>query len=333
MLSYIKGKSLPIAKIIGGPSDGRKIYLHEEIDDDLKEDIQKQDLALKLYDDLKTSKAKISLEDITKSLKEYSVSSNSDYFKSIKLPKGSTFQVLPDEERDVQYIAAASGAGKSYYISKFVEQYLLKYPQNEIFLVSSKKRGEDPAYNKFLDLRLPDENGEISDQSPFQFAYIDFAQLTRAINHNHFPNSLFIFDDTETISGLDDDNDINDLDDIEYNKRMKAIKSKSRDTKDLIHLSKEKLLKNGRAKKISVIITSHIIQAGNQTKDIILESKKVVLFPKYGTKTHTQRYLKAYEGLEPTVIKNIINTTERWVLINRHGIKYYLSPSSINIIE
>ena len=99
---------------------------------------------------------------------------------------------------------------------------------------------------------------------------------------------------------------------------MKKQKQKELGLKAILHLSKEKLLKNGRANHISVCITSHHIMDGRNTRDTIL-------YPKYGMKTKISNYLKEYEGFNKETIKELINEkSSRWFAINRHGIKYAL---------
>jgi hypothetical protein len=58
--------------------------------------------------------------------------------KNIHLNGDIKLQQIPsNNERDVLYISAMSGSGKSYYTAEYVKQYHKKYPKNEIFLFST----------------------------------------------------------------------------------------------------------------------------------------------------------------------------------------------------
>ena len=58
--------------------------------------------------------------------------------RGIQLTGDNKLQQVPsNNERDVLYISAMSGSGKSFYTAEYVKQYHKKYPKNEIFLFSS----------------------------------------------------------------------------------------------------------------------------------------------------------------------------------------------------
>jgi len=61
-----------------------------------------------------------------------------DSYKSIQLKNDMKLQQIPsNNERDVLYISAMSGSGKSYYTAEYIKQYHKKYPKNNIYLFSS----------------------------------------------------------------------------------------------------------------------------------------------------------------------------------------------------
>jgi hypothetical protein len=58
--------------------------------------------------------------------------------RGVQLSSDLKFQQIPsNNERDVLYISAMSGSGKSYYTAEYVKQYHKKYPKNEVFLFST----------------------------------------------------------------------------------------------------------------------------------------------------------------------------------------------------
>jgi hypothetical protein len=58
--------------------------------------------------------------------------------RGIQLNGDLKFQQIPsNNERDVLYISAMSGSGKSYYTAEYVKQYHKKYPKHEVFLFST----------------------------------------------------------------------------------------------------------------------------------------------------------------------------------------------------
>ena len=59
-------------------------------------------------------------------------------YETIELQANETFQQIPDNrERNILYITGASGSGKSYYSDDYINRYIKKNPNNEIYLFSS----------------------------------------------------------------------------------------------------------------------------------------------------------------------------------------------------
>ena len=70
--------------------------------------------------------------------------------KEISLRDG-TFEPMPSGKgREVVYITAPSGAGKSYWISQYANNYERRYPDNKILLVS--RLGDDAVLDKIQNL-------------------------------------------------------------------------------------------------------------------------------------------------------------------------------------
>jgi hypothetical protein len=107
-----------------------------------------------------------------------------DGFKEIDLPEGHTFQQIPgNAERDVLYISAMSGSGKTYYTSEFVKQYKKKNPKNDVFLFSSID--EDKCLDSLKYIKR------------FNIKSKEFLECE--IDAKDFEKSCCIFDDVDTI--------------------------------------------------------------------------------------------------------------------------------------
>lgn len=83
---------------------------------------------------------------------------------------------------------------------------------------------------------------------------------------------------------------------IYYNKIVKALRQAEMGLRAILRLSKEEILKNGRSNTVSKCITSHRIQQGHSTRDGILESKKMIVYRKYGAEVKIKKHLQTYKG-------------------------------------
>ena len=104
--------------------------------------------------------------------------------KEIILMDGAQFQHIPnpDTDRDVGYIFAPSGAGKSTYIRNYATEYKKLFPKREIYLFSRKN-----------------EDTSLDDIKPARIR-IDDELVTSPLKVEEFEQSLVIFDDCDCIS-------------------------------------------------------------------------------------------------------------------------------------
>jgi len=109
-----------------------------------------------------------------------------DSFSSIELKGNDTFQQIPNKhaERDVLYISAMSGSGKSYYTAEYTKHYHKLHPKNDIFLFSSVD--EDKCLDAIKSIK--------------RFKIKTPAFLEDSFDARDFANSLCIFDDVDVIS-------------------------------------------------------------------------------------------------------------------------------------
>ena len=132
----------------------------------IKNKAPKNDNLIEIYD-----KAKERLQDIA--------------CKDVKLNSNVQFDPLPDikKERNILYVAGASGSGKSYVSSKWTEQYHAEHPKNKIYLFS--KKFQDPAFDSLKYVKRILINDE-------------FIEEDNKFTMKELRNTLCIFDDCDT---------------------------------------------------------------------------------------------------------------------------------------
>ena len=108
-----------------------------------------------------------------------------NYLTELKLEGHQKLQHIPntDQERNILYITAPSGQGKSYYTKHYADQYRKIYPKREIYLFSSLS--DDSSIDKIKNLRRIKLTPEF---------------LSDDITAGDFKDSLVIFDDTDCIT-------------------------------------------------------------------------------------------------------------------------------------
>ena len=198
-------------------------------------------------------------------------------------------EVIPrgiEKQQDRLYLAAQSGAGKTYFIVKYGNNYLVIYPNNKVFLFSAKEQDETidgkipnlrrVALNKELALRLKGESREEQMQE--------------------YSNSLIIFDDQDTIGD-------------------KIIKTEVKEFKNAV-------LRTGRQYGISVISVTHKLLAGQDSIVELQQATHIVMFPKCGIQG-CKEVLKTYCGYGQGEIDKVLDAEgkeQRWICVARPNI-------------
>lgn len=196
-------------------------------------------------------------------------------FTDYALKGDDKFQVIPNPntERQIVYITAQSGAGKSWWCKEYCEEYKKIFPKREIYLFSSL--AEDKSIDKIKGLK------RINIKTP------EF--LSDEITAEDFQKSLVIFDDCDAITD-------------------KKLKTK-------LYGIMNNLLEIGRHWSVSLLITSHLPCAGNDTKRILNESHQIVIFPHSLGGRSLKYLLESYLGLDKKQIKRVKQIDGRWVCI------------------
>lgn len=74
------------------------------------------------------------------------------------------------------------------------------------------------------------------------------------------------------------------------------------------------ILQIGRQDKISLIVSKHVLNNGQETKLLKCECNMFVMFPNHSPRNHIINYLKM-NGFKKLDIEKVINTPSRWVAI------------------
>jgi len=104
-------------------------------------------------------------------------------------------------------------------------------------------------------------------------------------------NSIILFDDIDTIS---DDK-----------------------IRHAVYKIKDQILEIGRHKKITILVTSHLINGNDKktTRTILNEAQAVTIFPSSGSTYGIKYFAKNYVGLSSTQIQLLLDLESRWVTI------------------
>ena len=158
-----------------------------------------------------------------------------------------TFEPVNDPAtRKINYVAGASGSGKSTFTKNLIIKHHILFPDSPIYLFSRLR--EDIAFDKL-------EENKIIIRIP-----IDETFAAEPIDMlSDIPDgSMVVFDDVDTFTDKNIMKNINDI--------------------------KLQILELGRHKKIYCIITSHLINSNdrNATRVIMNELSTITIFPRGG---------------------------------------------------
>lgn len=202
-----------------------------------------------------------------------------DGFESIK-SKGMILEPIPDtKKREVLYIAGPSGSGKSSYASKYMENYVKMFPDNHIYIFSREM--DDPVISKL-----------VKSYESIHFVIINEDIYNTPIDiTSEMKNCLVFFDDCDTIPDA---------------KIKKAIDKLKND-----------IMEVGRKRFISIVITSHLINKGVETKTVLNESQYITLYPKSSSTYQCKYVLDKYIGLNRKQIDCLMKIQSRWITLKR----------------
>jgi hypothetical protein len=113
-----------------------------------------------------------------------------NYFNAMKLRSGQ-FMPLPNQltyksgknQREIMYVCASQGSGKSTFTAKYIKEYQKQFPKNNVYVISQIE--EDDAFKDIKNLKRLE---------------IDERLISDPISYEMFENSLVIFDDVDVMS-------------------------------------------------------------------------------------------------------------------------------------
>jgi hypothetical protein len=210
--------------------------------------------------------------------------------KEIKLEADEEFQVIPNvrSERTIGYICGQSGSGKSYFCKDYCEQYKRINPKNDIFLLSA----------------LCDDKGSIDKVKGLKRIKLNDDFLNDTIDIAELKDSLIIFDDVDSLKGL-------------QKKKVWELMNN--------------VLTMGRHHNISCLITYHVITNGLDTKVILNESHFIVCFPSTMGNGAIKYLFDKYLGLDNKEIKKIKKIKTRWICVMKSYPKVIIAQKEMFI--
>lgn len=199
-----------------------------------------------------------------------------DYSDSFKIKDGSLIAIPHPTKRFCMYIYGPSGMGKSTATERVMKTYNTFFPKREIFLITLVNDPEDFREVKYA--RVPVEKASLHE-----------------IDTSQFKNTLFVFDDTDTI--LDDG------------------------LRDNVLRLRNHILETGRHDNISIVVTTHTFNNRKETKTILGECTLCILFLLENWGTTITNAMKYYFGFDKDVtdkIQAFSNKSRYCIIRKRH---------------
>lgn len=215
-------------------------------------------------------------------------------------PEVGEFQVIPkkvnlktktDMRRDILYMTGPSGSGKTTAAAKFAKEYHVMYPDNKICFISTINDNKDiikldPIFINIRDPYLIEQNWF----GPDKLRLIDNPDAADIDQTSQFQDTLVIYDDLESIS------------DKELAKSIRELQ--------------DQILNIGRHFRVSCVICKHLACEYNKTRQILLESDFITIFPRKSTPKNLVYLLNKHLGFDNKTINMIINSDSPSVCIS-----------------
>ena len=142
---------------------------------------------------------------------------------------------------------------------------------------------------------------------PYEKASMDPDKL-KQYTIDKWNRSLLIFDDVENLSS-------------------------NKEVQDYYVKFLEEALNVGRSKKITILMLSHILLNYRFSRNMIMESNKIVIFPKCGLKYQYNKFLKLYCGLDKNAANNLLKQKTRWICIDKEAPLNIVSENQCSILS
>jgi len=232
-------------------------------------------------------------------------------------PPKSQFFPLPEMRpalRDVLYLTAPSGAGKSTFARAYADTFLDTFSRGSrkptIVVVCKDDPKDDPAYNKLKYVHLRPEELVVGYETPDGTTLDKPIELETFVDPDGLP-TLVIFDDCEAVTDKKEGAALADL--------------------------QQMLLERGRKKKVFVVFISHRAASGKATKCILQEQNAVWLPTGASTSSNLSYMLEKHLGINPEMRKAFKRNADefgRWVFIKTDSCpRYIVSPRRVCIYD
>lgn len=215
--------------------------------------------------------------------------------------------------RDICYVAAPYGAGKSTYTENYIKSFMELFEPSMVGCLSDESDTSDesdysdclsdesddsqPSKNIFLISRIEDDKafrGMIESGVMTEIDISDPSLIDEPLDaKKELSNSLVVFDDYELLDKKIQKSIMITLNDVMLNGRDQADKGND----------------------IYAVITSHQITNYQKTRDILNECSSITIFPKSGSTYQIKRALKTYCGMGKKEIEKLLMLPSRWVTI------------------
>ncbi len=209
------------------------------------------------------------------------------------------FQVLPrkSKERQIIYIPASEGSGKSYWCCEYLKAYHKELPKQKIFVFSSLDK--DETLDKCSKLFKRVQIDETWVKEPFSI--YDFEPFKEQDG-----GCLCVFDDIDNIKD----------------------KNISSEVYNLIN----QIINVGRHMNISLIYTSHSPCDKKKTASILNSCHTIVYFP-FGVTRSTKYVLKEYFDIDEKQMAEIKKLKSRWCAVNRNHPRMAICEKDIFLLD
>lgn len=217
-------------------------------------------------------------------------------YTKIDLRQNRVQPLMDPEIRNINYITGPSGSGKSTYAAMLAEMFHKLFPKKDIYFFGRKPIDEDPAFKKIVKHIKQVPIDDALAQNPVHMEDIE-------------KGSLVIFDDVGTI--------------YDKNQLLAVFKLM------------EDLMEVGRARKIDIIITNHLVNPNDKKfgRTIMNEMQSITVFGRSGSRYQIEYALKKYFGLSKNQIEDIFRLQSRWVTIFKSAPMAVLHQHGAYVLE
>jgi hypothetical protein len=231
------------------------------------------------FEDIGSPLAKVVFEKNPKKSKIISVDSNNSSVREVlseyRCLPAETIQQLPNKKAERQILYVTGASGSGK--SYYTMNYVNEYKKMY------------PKNELFLLSSVEPDGSAIDKIKGLRRFKLDEAFIKEQFTINDFKNCLLVMDDCDCISS-------------------KVMKAKIKSILDLV-------LDTGRHTNTSMIYTSHIANAGMETKHILSEAHSITIFPKTLGGRAMKYLLDNYLGLDKQQIKKLKRLDSRWVTV------------------